>query len=33
MPQPPSDADIELARELVAKWDNGEGISKSQLER
>ncbi len=33
MPQPPSDADIELARELLALWDNGDGISKSQLER
>ena len=33
MPQPPSDADIELARELLALWDDGDGISKSQLER
>ena len=33
MPEPPSDADIELAHELLAKWDNGNGISKSQLER
>ena len=33
MPQPPSDADIELARELLAKWDSGNGVSKSQLER
>ena len=33
MSQPPSDADVELARELLALWDNGDGISKSQLER
>ena len=33
MPQPPSDADIELARELLVLWDDGDGISKSQLER
>ena len=33
MPRGPSDADIELARELLALWDNGDGISKSQLER
>ncbi|MDE0606304.1 MAG: hypothetical protein OXH78_04005 [Acidimicrobiaceae bacterium] len=33
MSQPPSDADVELARELLAQWDNGNGISKSQLER
>ena len=33
MSQPPSEADVELARELLALWDNGNGVSKSQLER
>ena len=33
MSQPPSDADVELARELLVLWDNGNGVSKSQLER
>ena len=33
MSQPPSDADVELARKLLAQWDNGNGVSKSQLER
>ena len=33
MAQKPSEAEIELARELLALWDNGTGISKSQLER
>lgn len=33
MPQPPSDVEVELARELLALWDNGDGTSKSQLER
>ena len=33
MPQPPSQKDVELARKLLALWDNGEGTSKSQLER
>ena len=30
MPQPPSEADVELARELLALWDSGDGTSKSQ---
>lgn len=29
----PSEDDIELATELLAAWDNGQGISKSELER
>ncbi|MBK5221558.1 MAG: hypothetical protein JJE52_01510 [Acidimicrobiia bacterium] len=29
----PSDADIELATKLLAAWDNGDGTSKSELER
>jgi hypothetical protein len=29
----PSDDDIELANELLAAWNNGEGVSKSELER
>ena len=33
MSQIPSDADVELAQELLAQWDNGNGVSKSQLER
>ena len=33
MPEPPSEADVELAREFLALWDDGDGISKSQLER
>lgn len=32
MAEPPED-DIELANELLAAWDNGRGISKSELER
>jgi len=32
MVEEPSDDDIELARELLALWDEGRGISKSQLE-
>jgi hypothetical protein len=30
--QEPSDEDIELARELFALWDEGRGVSKSQIE-
>ena len=33
MPQSPSEAEIELARGLLALWDSGNGTSKSQLER
>ncbi|MCY4037556.1 MAG: hypothetical protein OXF64_08915 [bacterium] len=33
MPKTPSDAEVELARELFERWDNGNGVSKSQLER
>lgn len=29
----PSEDDIELANELLAAWNNGEGVSKSELER
>lgn len=29
----PSEEDIELANELLAEWDNGDGASKSELER
>lgn len=29
----PSDADVELANELLASWNNGDGTSKSELER
>ena len=32
MVEEPSDDDIELARELLALWDECRGISKSQLE-
>ncbi|MCY3662495.1 MAG: hypothetical protein OXH28_06675 [bacterium] len=33
MPESPSEADVELARELLALWNDGDGVSKSQLER
>ena len=33
MSEAPSDADVELARELLERWDKGNGVSKSQLER
>lgn len=33
MAEPPSDDDVELALKLLDLWDNGRGISKSELER
>jgi hypothetical protein len=32
MTGPLSDADVELAERLLAEWNNGHGVSKSQLE-
>jgi len=33
MPECPSEEDVELAREFLDRWDDGNGVSKSQLER